>query len=243
MSIAGWAFKPALLPTLATLVLLPVLLWLASWQWQRAEQKQVLLDTFEQRLNQPAGVLSEIEILAQALYQPVKAQGRYDSQRQILLDNQVRQGQPGYLVYTALQLDGQQGAILVNRGWVAAGNDRSQQPALPLNAIETQIEGRLGQVPNPGILLPNPATQQWPKVVQHIDYAELSAELNYPLKPVVLLLDPAASEGFVRDWQPSFGGLQPQQHIGYAVQWLALAVTLLIIYIVMNVKRIPNNST
>jgi len=242
LQVAGRGFKPSLLPTLATVLLLILLLGLAWWQWQRAEQKQLILNAFEAQLTQPRVALREIDAPEKALYQPVSAQGRYDSEQQILLDNQIYQGQPGYLVYTPLQLEGRKQAILVNRGWIPLGQDRSQIPQLPLAVVETRVQGRLGQAPNPGIRLENPATSQWPKVVQHIDYAELATELSYPLTPVVILLDPAAPDGFVRDWQPAFGGMLPQKHIAYAVQWLALAVTLLILYFVTQFKRVANTS-
>ncbi|EVT88861.1 hypothetical protein Z046_30065 [Pseudomonas aeruginosa VRFPA09] len=37
------AFRPGLLPTLVVLGLLPVLLWLGTWQLQRADEKRALL--------------------------------------------------------------------------------------------------------------------------------------------------------------------------------------------------------
>ncbi|EQL44791.1 hypothetical protein M770_00605 [Pseudomonas aeruginosa VRFPA03] len=36
------AFRPGLLPTLVVLGLLPVLLWLGTWQLQRADEKRAL---------------------------------------------------------------------------------------------------------------------------------------------------------------------------------------------------------
>lgn len=237
LCIAGREFRPSLFPTLATLLLLPLLLGLSLWQWQRAEQKQALQDAFQSRVRQEAVALQTLATPADELYRTVTAEGRYDSAHQILLDNQVYQGQPGYYVYTPLRLTDQQSAVLVNRGWVPLGESRAQQPVVSLNEADIRVTGRLGQPSNPGILLDNPRTNQWPKVVQHIDYSELSQALEYTLTDAVILLDPAAPDGYVRNWQPTFGGMGPERHIGYAVQWFALAITLIIIYIVMNFKR------
>jgi len=44
-----------------------------------------------------------------------------------------------------------------------------------------------------------------------------------------VLLDPAAPDGYRRNWRPSDFG--PERHIGYAFQWFALAVTLVILYL------------
>lgn len=241
LCIAGREFRPSLLPTLVTLLLLPLLLGLGLWQWQRAEQKEVLQAAFQDRTGQDAVALQTLPTPADELYRTVTAEGRYDGAHQILLDNQVYQGQPGYYVYTPLQLLDQKSAVLVNRGWVSLGENRAQRPVVSLNEADTRVTGRLAQPTNPGILLDNPITDQWPKLVQHIDYSELSQALGYTLMDVVILLDPAAPDGYVRNWQPTFGGMGPERHIGYAVQWFALAITLVIIYIVMNFKR-PSTS-
>jgi cytochrome oxidase assembly protein ShyY1 len=51
----------------------------------------------------------------------------------------------------------------------------------------------------------------------------------------LLLLDPGEPDGFVRHW--SAPGFPPMRHIAYAVQWFALALTLLVIYVVTNLRR------
>jgi len=51
----------------------------------------------------------------------------------------------------------------------------------------------------------------------------------------VILLDPKEPDGYARNWEAP--GFPPMRHIGYAVQWFALAAALLVIYIVTNVRR------
>ena len=50
----------------------------------------------------------------------------------------------------------------------------------------------------------------------------------------MLLADPAADDGYARDWRP--GGLPPERHLGYAVQWFAMAFALTFIAIVVGFR-------
>ena len=51
----------------------------------------------------------------------------------------------------------------------------------------------------------------------------------------VLELSPAQPDGFIR--QTRYRGLSPEKHLGYAVQWFALGLTALILFLVLNFKK------
>ena len=55
------------------------------------------------------------------------------------------------------------------------------------------------------------------------------------LVPGLLLLDAADPDGYRRDWRPSDFG--PERHLGYAVQWFALAGTLVILYLAWSFRK------
>jgi surfeit locus 1 family protein len=178
-----------------------------------------------------------------SLYRRVIAVGHYDNRRQILLDNQLREGRPGYHVLTPLRLaDG--GAILVNRGWTPLGESRQTLPDIAVTVEAITVNGWLAQPVNPGLRLGEAAgaDQHWPQVMPYIDYAQLAALLGYPLRPALILLEPNQPQGYLRDWRPRFGGFGPERHQGYAVQWFALAATLIILYLVAHVRRISANA-
>jgi cytochrome oxidase assembly protein ShyY1 len=167
-------------------------------------------------------------------------QGRYDTEHQILLDNQIHQGRPGYHVFTPLRPVGETTAILINRGWVPLGVSRQQLPAISVDEAYRVVKGRLSQPSNPGLRLDGAlplSGAAWPRVVQYLDYDQLAQQLGYPLEPAVILLDPTMEEGYLRTWRPTFGGLGPARHRGYAVQWFSLAFALIIIYGVVNTRR------
>lgn len=52
---------------------------------------------------------------------------------------------------------------------------------------------------------------------------------------MIVRLNPASPHGYVRDWQ--IVPFSPQRHLGYAFQWFALAVGMLVIFIVVNTNR------
>lgn len=132
-----WRFRPGWPATLATALLLPLLIALGQWQLGRAETKDARRAELAARSQIPprhldgAAPLPTAEALA---YRPVEAAGEYDAAHQMLLDNQVHDGQAGYRVITPLTLAGGHGAqqILVDRGWVPAPAERSHAPQVPV---------------------------------------------------------------------------------------------------------------
>jgi surfeit locus 1 family protein len=64
---------------------------------------------------------------------------------------------------------------------------------------------------------------------------QLARALGSPLAARIVLLDPGASFGYVRDWQPP--GMLPARNLAYAVQWWGFALTLIIIWGVLSAPR------
>ena len=209
---------------------LPLLIALGAWQLGRAEEKAALFEAFAAGAGPAAplgdhpGGLGELP-----RYARVAATGRYRPDRQFLLDNMVEGQQAGFRVLTPLDLgDGR--AVLVDRGWVPkAFGAGSGLPDVGVGGEPRRVEGRLDRLPRPGIELAGAEGTGWPRVVQFPAADELSRWAGLDLVPGVILLDPEAPDGFVRNWRPSDFG--PERHIGYAVQWFALAGTLVVLYL------------
>lgn len=232
------AFRPGLLPTLATLALLPVLVGLGLWQLGRYDYKEALWESFRspgENVLSAAGVAGS----ADQRFRLVSARGQYVAERQFLIDNMVRRGRNGFYVVTPLQLtDGD--LLLVNRGWIPQDGLRRPLADLDVHGATREVRGRVGALPVAGIELDGVDSMEaasWPSIRQFPDIDELAAALDAPLKPWVLLLSPEDGDGFVREWEP--GGLPPSTHLGYAVQWFGLATALLVIYVLVNLKKTP----
>jgi surfeit locus 1 family protein len=244
MRLGNFEFSPGLWPTLATLVLLPLLVGLGQWQLERAGWKQGLVDAHEDGIHmRPVELEGLLEAGKPAAYRPVRVRGHYDLAHQLLLDNRTYRGHAGYHVLTPLWLPDGEKVVLVNRGWVPTGLDRAVLPELPGPADPVILEAVTSLPPEKLFRLGDAeeSHEGWPKVVQQLDLAQLENVLETRLLPVVLLLDESDGHGFVREWQPVYG-VTPDKHRAYAMQWFTLAVVLLLIYIGVNSKRISDNS-
>lgn len=237
LTLGSVQFSATLIPTLALLLLMPLLLWLGFWQLDRANAKADMINAYQQRLSDPPLQLRELNsITDNHRYRQLQLDGHYDAQQQIILDNQLYRGRVGYSIYTPLQPSSGDPAVLINRGWLPIGPSRQQLPDLSVTEGSVSISGLVDQPANPGIYLAMTVDSEWPLLVQHIDYPAIATRLGYPLLPIIVKLDPAAEHGYLRDWQIEFGTMTPQRHRGYAVQWFALATTLFILYLVLNFR-------
>jgi surfeit locus 1 family protein len=223
---------------LAMIVLLPLLAALGFWQLDRAAEKRVLMTDFENgsdavSLDGQAGVAGLAEL---PRYQTVSLTGRFDGAHQFLIDNMTDGGSAGYHVLTPFVPQGASTWVLVNRGWVRKEFGTTMVPDVAVDESQRGLTGRLARLPRPGLDLDDrPATNNWPMVVQFPTMEELAEALQRELAPVSVLLAPDMEDGYLRRWRPAEFG--PDRHIGYAVQWFALAVTLATIYLVLYFRR------
>jgi surfeit locus 1 family protein len=226
-------FAPRLVPTLLMLPVLALLLWLGTWQLERAGQKRALWASFERGGGAPLALPPAATPAPR--YARVRASGHYLGARQFLIDNMTHDGAAGYRVLTPLEAaDGQ--LLLVDRGWLPLGASRAQLPDVAVGAGPREVIGRVDELPQAGIRLEVAAEPGWPRRIAFPTFAALAAALGRPVYPQLLLLDPALPDGYVRAWQPP--GLPPERHLGYAVQWYALALTLLVLYVIVNLRRL-----
>lgn len=214
---------------LAIVLILPVLVGLGIWQLQRADEKDQLLAAFEARRQLPRVAVSELGEFDN--YRPVSARGRFDQQRYLLLDNRIQQGQFGYEVIALLQLqDGRW--LLVDRGWVQADPSRRELPALTLPEGVVALSGELYRSTEKPFSLGEPQlVDHWPRRQQWLDVGALQQEIEGLLPTVLQLNDQSPAALRI---QRTVVNVSPEKHVGYAVQWFAMAVALAIIFVCRN---------
>ncbi len=231
-------FAPRLSMTLLALGLIALLLSLGRWQLRRADEKQALYDAFAAGTDSTRVV--DVRTPPLQRYQHVSAAGRYDSARQILIDNMSNtEGRAGYFVITPFALRGG-GWVLVNRGWVPIGASRAARPQIDVTADERALHGRTDNLPRAGMQLgtrvrlspPYPVVANFPT---HEEIATLLHESSWTPATDLVLLDAGEPDGYRRQWQAP--GFPPMRHVAYAVQWFGLALALAVIYIVTNLRR------
>jgi surfeit locus 1 family protein len=224
-------FKTA--PFIAYLCLMPLLIGLGIWQLNRADEKRSLLTLQSaQQTAEPLSLSANSPDFSEAfLYKPISVVGVYDNDHQYLLDNQINKGRAGYFVLTPLLLKNQNKAVLVNRGWILLGKDRSVLPDIKVQNDVTTVTGRINRFPGVGLKMPDAEVpgKGWPSLVQVVDAKVLANKLGYPLYGFQIELDQAAANGFTREWRVS-QTMTPEKHVGYAVQWFLLAITLTVLF-------------
>lgn len=210
---------------------------LGTWQLQRAQVKEQMLAERRAASKAEAVDLSRAAKPQRLYGERVVASGRYLGTRQLLLDNQVWEGRAGYRVWTPLKLpDGR--LVLVDRGWIPMGSDRAHPPRPKSPTGQRQVHGLLRNWPEPGMRLEDAdacAERDWPRVLNYPRYTQVACQYRASVVDGLLLLEEDADGGFPRDWGDV--GLPPTRHIGYAVQWFALAAAVLVIFVVVNVRR------
>lgn len=237
LQIGRFSFIPKVIPTLATVTLLPILLLLGNWQLHRAAEKETLQKAYEIQSKAVPLTLNQLTNNVEKMrYHPVQLTGRYDNQHQFLLDNQFYQHQVGYYVLTPLILPASNKVILINRGWVPANIDRRQLPVLAQVKDTVNLQGMIRPLDKKSFILGTKLEKpNWPLRIEKIDLNYLQQVSDYSFYPFVVLLNANQPDGFARDWEPV--NLNPAKNYGYAFQWFSLALTLLIIFIVLNTHR------
>jgi len=166
-------------------------------------------------------------------FRRVRVSGQFDVAHEILLDNRVLNGKPGYHVVTPLKIDQSARYVLIDRGWVARGADRTLLPEIrtPLGVVV--IEGIAAPPSNKYLELSTQTVEG--RVWQNLDMPRMDALLRHPLQPVVITQLNDNGDGLLRQWGRPDAGVE--KHLGYAFQWFALALTIIVIYVVMYAKR------
>ena len=238
----NWVFCPRPITSLLTLLFFILFVSLGFWQIDRAEQKRSQHSFFEKRQNKEAVNLGHNVIktagIVDLIWRKVNATGNFLEQHQILLDNQVHAGQAGYYVYTPFRLEDSEDIILVNRGWVSTNNDRNLRPRLIMTEGMININGVIKEEPRTGLLLTKEHVEKLSKTitrVQRLTIAEVSDITKIKLLPFIMRLSSESKHGYTKKQQPHNSG--EHVHMGYAYQWFAFATTLLVIYLIINIKK------
>jgi surfeit locus 1 family protein len=234
--------------TLATIVVMALCIKAGLWQLNRAEAKRVLQMQLNARQNEPSVALTDKMASLKKVdselwrFRRVKFSGTYDTRYQVLLDNQVENTAAGYHVLTPVHVEGSKAYVLVNRGWIAGTPDRKVPEVTTPQGVQI-IEGDIALPPAKFFTLEalplkqDKLQQVWQSHVwQNMDMQLYAKSVPFAIQPFVVRLNANSNAGgFVRNWAPP--GERVAMHLGYAYQWFGFALTMLVIFIVLNVKQ------
>lgn len=157
-----------------------------------------------------------------------KIMGRFDETRQFLLLARFHAGEPGVEIVTPLVDSGP--AVLVDRGWVGAADGATATP--PSVYPDSGRHAVTGVIEHLGRGVPRSAMRPVPKesrlfATESLDWDSVSARLPYPAATWMLrqLPVPGVPTMPIRqapEWH------NESMHLGYTIQWFAIALILLI---------------
>lgn len=236
MNLLNREFNPSIFISLVTLIAVLLFISLGIWQLERATHKRDIVNRFEARLQAEFKEFAEIVSLDDMQYRKVILRGRYDDRHTMLVDNQLNNGQAGFHVVTPFNLDDGR-VVLVNRGWVALGESRQVKPEIAPQDTVTTVRGTLVSPPEGGFRLGEiTISDSWPMLIPFIDIDRLQPIFSNRLLPVLMWLSPQQEDAYVRDWQPVW--LSPEKSEAYALQWFSFAVIAIILFVILNLRKL-----
>lgn len=235
-----YQFQPRLITTLAAGAGIALALAAAWWQLGRAHGKEALAAKLAAFSRGPAVPLTAAEVKAEDLeWRRVTVSGRFAPSYAVLIDNRIRRGVAGFHVVMPLEIGktpaGVSRYVLVNRGWIAGAGDRSRLPGVRTPESTVQVSG-IAVVPGRRFLELSTGVTEG-RVWQNLTIDRYRAAFPIAVQPVVIRQESPLEDGLAREWDPPDLGVD--KHYGYAFQWLALAVTVLVFYLVTHVRRRP----
>jgi surfeit locus 1 family protein len=237
---------------LAALVAMGVTASLGRWQLSRAAEKEALQAVLDARGRLPAidgrellrasgAVDSEAQRAAQdLLHRAVVLEGRWLPAHTVYLDNRQMQGRPGFFVVTPLQLIGQDGVVLVQRGWAPRNfQDRTQLPLVQTPDGAVQVQGRVALAPSRLYEFKGgDSALGSSRIRQNLDLATFRTETGLALANLTVLQmgdTDAMGDGLQRDWPVVGAGVD--KHYGYAFQWFGLSGLIALLYVWFQIVR------
>lgn len=214
--IRGWLYP-------LWLMVLALLLCLGFWQLDRAQQKRDWQSEQTAEVLQEPGNARIEDALSIRQWVPVRIRGEWIEREPLFLDNRTLNGRVGYEVLLPARLNGGD-IVLVNTGFVEAPALRENKPEVVIPE-SGWFKGVVGRPVQP-FILGQEKDAEWR--VQRLDTDHASEIWGVQLKPWVLWLS-EESGGSSVPRVPGEGVMPPERHIGYAVQWFALALTLVVI--------------
>jgi surfeit locus 1 family protein len=227
---------------LSSLITLTLFLSLGTWQLERGnvkhqiETQQITYIDSEVARGIPTAPFEAWR------YQQIQLQGRYQPSKQFILDNQIRDRIAGYSVLTPFYSEPDRKWFLVDRGWIAQSSNRTQIPELVLDATTRTISGSVYVPYDDSFTLGGIAEGEdfgWPRRIQFVDYQALGERLGLSLLPFTLRLDGAEPDGYRRDWAAN--QMRSQKHYGYAFQWYAMALAVLVLWWLYSIRPLLRN--
>lgn len=225
--------------TLLVLIAAGVMVRLGVWQLDRLEQRRarnalILQNASADALDLNQALVQDKTDWERQAFRLITVSGFYLHEEEILLLNQVWEGQPGYHLITPLRISGTNSVILVDRGWIPLNQkDEATRAAYRLDG-EVHLQGRL---------MPSQAEPRWGgggdpilptgsrlSTWKWLNVERISKQIPGSVLPVYLLELPEGAHLNLPYRADASIEVSEGSHLSYALQWFSFALILLIGY-------------
>ncbi len=228
-----FVYRPKWMTTLATIAMVALALTAAQWQQGRAQQKRTLQARYDLAEQQPRRLVVGTETLQQVAYRHVRLLGSWVPEKAIWIDNRTHQGLAGYHLIMPLHFPGTDRYVLINRGWVPRSANLARMAAVPDGLVE--VLGR--SVPPPGSYVELSQQTVSGPIWQNLSVERYARRYVMSVMPVLVEQASSKDDGLIREWKKPDAGVH--KHVAYAVQWYCIALAVVVLYVVLNIKRQP----
>lgn len=235
MIIKNYQFKPKWWILVLSVVLIIIFTRLGLWQLSRADEKDSKQQLLDQLAHEAVLTLPSSRVeLSDLLFRNVEVKGQLVASHTIFLDNKVYRGAVGYHVLTPMRIENSNMHVLINRGWVALGKNRSTLPEI---FTPTDVITLSGIALSPTIRTMKISDEiSTGKVWIALNLEKYQAVSGLELQPILLMqLDNSINDGLIRELERQ--DLGASKNMSYAFQWFFLAITVFILLLALNVKR------
>lgn len=229
-------FRPTFWATALALPVLIVLIVLGSWQVQRLQWKNELIETRASRVGAaPVEIIDALAAagdLADIEYRPITVSGELRNDRAMTLLNRVHDGRVGGHLVAPLELASGLGTVMIDRGWMSLPELR----AFNADSAPVTLDGFVRLYTVPGYFVPenDPAGDNW--FFMHEVEMLAAANVTGPVGFYVQAGPNATPPGIFPAGSVPDVSLR-NSHLEYAVTWYALGAVLAVIFIVFHWKR------
>ncbi len=214
---------------------------LGFWQLQRYYLKKNLIITYETRIQAPFLKIQQLQAPKEKLlYHRLEAVGEIGRKPNLYWQNRYYQDRYGYHVLTPLWVASTQKYLLVDRGFVAQLPTVNQKDSL--NGMQA-ITGIIYYPDKAGFILGSAHSRNaaGQVLVQTLNFSVIAQTLKASVYPFILYIQSPLEADKGYSWPLSaqkiaqnnrqelsfFGTITPpSRHLGYAVQWFAMALVL-----------------
>ena len=223
-------FRPLLWPTLFALPALLVLLCLGTWQVQRLEWKNQLIEDFESRATAAPVDLPSGDAGPEMEFRRLALTGSFDHSKEVFMTGRTYEGNAGFHIVTPFTLtDGR--TVLINRGWVSESYRVQDKREFTLVEGKITVAAILRFPGKRGYFVPEnePENGFWFTLVpeQIVNHLGLQGKAETAIYAAALRTSDTIQLPIAARTETNLRN----SHLGYAITWYGIACALIGVYL------------